>query len=71
MPAPKELLTVTWQGVYENVNEATKELYGREPTREEVIDIFDIFAGQSLTYDEGDFASIRFCICNYFGCDSY
>lgn len=68
MPEPRELLTATWQGAYDATIDATQGLYGRKPTRKEVVDVFNMFIDQGIAHDEGDFKSILSCVCDYFDC---
>ena len=41
MPKPAELKTLYWEDIWEEAQEACQDRHDRDPTREEIIDIFD------------------------------
>ena len=67
MPEPKTMLVFTWESVYEMAYEASRDKEDRDPTRKEVMEIFETVTGQDIADDEGYFLSIRTAVNDHYG----
>ena len=67
MPRPHGLITISWEDVIDEAITACKKKYGRDPTRGEIIEIFDSVVSNDEIYLESFWLSIEHSTIETYG----
>ena len=51
MPKPAAVRTLSWEDIWDEAQETCQDRYDRDPTREEIIDIFNILVESAALLD--------------------
>ena len=52
MPKPAAIKTLLWEDIWDEAQETCHNIHDRDPTREEIIDIFNILVERAELLDE-------------------